>query len=384
MTGQALTVDGRLVLDDRVEPGRIAIENGLIVAVDTGGPGRPGRTSASDGPLIAPGFVDVHVHGGGGHDAMGGAGALDGMARHLVRHGVTSFLPTAVTAPIDELVAFAERVRAWLPGAPADGAEPLGFNLEGPFLAAARRGAHDPTHLRVPADVPPSMIEPLIGGLRLLTIAPELPGATDLIRWLHDRGVATSIGHSAATIEEANAGYEAGATSTTHLFNAMSGVDHRSPGVAVAALLDDAAYVELIADGIHVDVALWPLVMRLKPTDRLLLVSDAIALAGTGDGRGRIGGLDVEVVGERVTLAGTSTLAGSVLTLDTAVRNLVASGVSLPAAVAAAGRNPLALLGIFDRGRIAPGQRADLVELDPELRVRRVMRAGTWLPGTAG
>jgi N-acetylglucosamine-6-phosphate deacetylase len=195
--------------------------------------------------------------------------------------------------------------------------------------------------------------------------------------------VATSIGHSAANFDEARAGYEAGGTSTTHLFNAMSGVDHRAPGVAVAALLDDAAYVELIADGIHVHPALWRLITRLKPPDRLLLVSDAIALAGMGDGRGRIGGLEVEVVGQRVTLVGTSTLAGSVIALDTAVRNVVASGVPLPAAVAAASRNPLALLGISDRGRIAAGQRADLVELDPELRVRRVMRAGTWFAGEA-
>jgi N-acetylglucosamine-6-phosphate deacetylase len=204
-----------------------------------------------------------------------------------------------------------------------------------------------------------------------------------LIRWLHDRGVVTSIGHSEATIEQARAGYVAGATSTTHLFNAMSGFDHRAPGVAVAALLDDAAYVELIADGIHVHRALWPLITRLKPPNRLLLVSDAVALAGTGDRRGRIGGLEVEVAGGRVTLAGTSTLAGSVLALDAAVRNVVASGVSLPAAVAAAGRNPLALLGISDRGRIAVGQRADLVELDSELRVTRVMRAGSWFPGLA-
>ena len=123
---------------------------------------------------------------------------------------------------------------------------------------------------------------------------------------------------------------------------------------------------------------MWPLITRLKPPDRLLLVSDAIALAGMGDGRGWVGGLEVEVVGQRVTLAGTSTLAGSVIALDTAVRNVAASGVPLPAAVAAASRNPLALLGISDRGRIAAGQRADLVELDPELRVRRVMRAGTW------
>jgi N-acetylglucosamine-6-phosphate deacetylase len=327
--------------------------------------------------------VDVHVHGWGGHDAMGDPAALDGMARRLLRRGVTSFLPTAVTAPLEELVVFAERVRTWLPHAPADGAEPLGFNLEGPFLAAGRRGAHDPTHLQVPAAVPRPTLEPLIDGLRLLTIAPELPGATDLIRWLRDRDVATSIGHSAATLEEAQAGYQAGGTSTTHLFNAMSGVDHRAPGVAVAALLDDAVYVELIADGIHVHPALWPLITRVKPLDRLLLVSDAIALAGMGDGRGQIGGLEVEVVGQRVTLAGTSTLAGSVIALDSAVRNLVASGVPLPAAVAAASRNPLALIGVSDRGRIAVGQRADLVELDPGLRIRRVMRAGTWFAGEA-
>ena len=376
-SGAPNTVSGRLVLEDRVAGGRITIEDGRIVAVTLDG------EPAADGPYLAPGYVDVHVHGWGGHDAMGDPTALDGMARRLLRRGVTSFLPTAVTAPLGELVAFAERVRTWLPGAPADGAEPLGFNLEGPFLATARRGAHDPTHLQVPAGAPRPTLEPLIKGLRLLTIAPELPGATDLIRWLRDRGVATSIGHSAATFDEARAGYEAGGTSTTHLFNAMSGIDHRAPGVALAALLDDAAYVELIADGIHVHPALWRLITRLKPPDRLVLVSDAIALAGMGAGRGRIGGLEVEVVGQRVTLVGTSTLAGSVIALDTAVRNVVASGVPLAAAVAAASRNPLALLGISDRGRIAAGQRADLVELDPELRVRRVMRAGTWFAGEA-
>ena len=254
---------------------------------------------------------------------MGDLADLDGMARSLLRRGVTSFLPTAVTAPLAALGAFADRVRGWIPAAPADGAEPLGFNLEGPFLAPARHGAHDPAHLRVPADVPAGDLEPLIDGLRLLTVAPELSGALELIRRLRSRGAAVSIGHSAATVEEARAGYAAGATSTTHLFNAMSGVDHRAPGVAVAALLDDAVYVELIADGVHVDPALWELITRLKPVDRLVLVSDALAIAGTGDGRGRIGALDVDVVGDRVTLAGTTTLAGSVIALDAAVRNLV-------------------------------------------------------------
>ena len=378
MTSGTTVVSGRLVLDDRVAAGRIVIEGGLIAAVERGG-AAASEPAGSPAPYIAPGFVDVHVHGGGGHDAMGGREALDGMARHLLRHGVTSFLPTAVTAPIGSLRAFAETVRTWQADAPGDGAEPLGFNMEGPFLAEARRGAHDPASLRVTADVSAGDLEPLVDGLRLVTIAPELPGAIELIAWLRERGVRCSMGHSAADLAQSQAGYSVGGSSTTHVFNAMTGIDHRAPGLAVAALLDDAAYVELIADGIHVHPGLWPLIARLKPADRLLLVSDAIALAGTGDGRGQIGGLEVEVVGERVTLAGTSTLAGSVLALDAAVRNLVASGQALPYAVAAASRNPLAMLGIRDRGRLATGQRADLVELDEALRVRRVMRSGSWV-----
>jgi len=365
------TVTGRLVLDDRVAPGRVSIDDGLITAVEVDATGVP-----EDAAYIAPGFVDVHVHGWGGHDAMGDRDALDGMARALLRRGVTSFLPTAVTAPLDDLTAFAERVRAWMPSAPVDGAEPLGFNLEGPFLADARRGAHDQMQLRAPADVSPETIETLTDGLRLLTVAPELAGATDLIGALSRAGVAVSLGHSAELVDEARKAFAAGASSTTHLFNAMSGFEHRSPGLAVAALLEDDAYVELIADGIHVNPALWELITRLKPVDRLLLVSDAVPLAGTGDGRGRIGSLSVDVDGWRCTVVGTDTLAGSVIALDTAVRNVVASGVPLPAAVAAASRNPLALLGITDRGRIAVGQRADLVELDDGFVVHRVMRRG--------
>ena len=180
--GTATSVSGRLVLEDRVVGGRIAIEGGLIAAVEID------ESSGADGPYLAPGFVDVHVHGWGGHDAMGDLADLDGMARSLLRRGVTSFLPTAVTAPLESLGAFAERVRGWIPAAPADGAEPLGFNLEGPFLAPARHGAHDPALLLVPADVPVGALEPLVGGLRLVTVAPELSGALELIRWLHDRG----------------------------------------------------------------------------------------------------------------------------------------------------------------------------------------------------
>ena len=155
MIDEPSTVVGRLVLDDRVVPGRITVDDGRIAAVELDDAAARTTGEASDGPLIAPGFVDVHVHGWGGHDAMGDVAALDGMARALLRRGVTSFLPTAVSAPLDDLAAFAERVRAWRPVAPADGAEPLGFDLEGPFLAPGRRGAHDPAHLRTPADVPP-------------------------------------------------------------------------------------------------------------------------------------------------------------------------------------------------------------------------------------
>lgn len=370
-------IAGRLILDDRVVPGSLTIEDGLITDVQAG------ADVAESRPYIGPGFVDVHVHGWGGHSAMGGRAALDGMARALLRRGVTTFLPTAVSSPLPTLAEFAEQVRSWMPHAPDDGAEPLGFNLEGPFLADARRGAHDPAYLRVPSDVARDELDALLESCLVITVAPELPGALELIAWLDSAGVRVSVGHSAATFEVARAAYTAGATSTTHLFNAMSGIDHRAPGVALAALLDDSVFTELIADGIHVDSELWPLITRLKPVERLLLVSDAIPLAGTGDGRGRLGSLEIEIAGERVTLSGTQTLAGSVLALDRAVRNMVAAGIALPAAVAAATRNPLELLSINDRGRLAPGQRADLVELDADLNVRRVMRSGKWVASAA-
>jgi N-acetylglucosamine-6-phosphate deacetylase len=361
---------GRLVLADRVAAGRISVVDGMIadVALDEGGPG-------ADGPLFAPGFVDVHVHGWGGHSAMGPASDLDGMAGALLRNGVTSFLPTAWTSPLEELTDFAERYRRWAPLAPADGAEPLGFNLEGPFIAAPKRGAHDPEWLREPSSAG-AALDRLLDGLRIITVAPELAGALELIGNVAARGAAASLGHSAATLDQARAGYAAGARTTTHLFNAMSGIDHHAPGLAVAALTDDEAWVELIADGHHVDRALWPIIVRTKPADRLILVSDALPVAGTEATRLRMGGLDVVVEGSRCWIAGTTTLAGSVIAVDTGVRNLVATGVSVPAAVAAASANPLAMLGVTDRGRIEAGLRADLVELDDDLRVRRVWTAG--------
>jgi N-acetylglucosamine-6-phosphate deacetylase len=363
---------GRLVLLDEVVPGRIVVDGDRLARVEP-------DVAGAAGPLIAPGFIDVHVHGWGGHDAMDGPTALSGMARALARHGVTAFLPTAVSAPIRTLQRFAAEVRAWTDRAPADGARPLGFDLEGPFLSPERKGAHRADALRRPVDVPASDLEPLREGLRVITIAPELPGALELIDALAADGVVVSLGHSAASTAQARAGYAAGARSTTHLFNAMSGVTHRDPGLALAALLEDDAWVELIADGHHVDAALWPLVTRMKPRGRLLLVSDALAPAGTDAVSGSIGGLAIRVLGDRITLADGTTLAGSVLALDTAVRNLVAAGSSLIDAVVAASTAPADLLGEADRGRLAAGARADLVELDDDLVVRRVMLGGAWL-----
>jgi N-acetylglucosamine-6-phosphate deacetylase len=364
-------VRGRLVLDEEVVPGQVAVEAGVIAAIEP-------DASGADGPYVLPGFVDVHIHGWGGHDAMGGRDALDGMSRTLLRRGVTSFLPTGITASMPDLVRFADTVRAWMPDAPEDGAQPLGFDIEGPFISQAKRGAHPPSLVRDGVDVPLDELEPLAEGLRVMTVAPEIEGGLGLITWLAERGVRVSMGHSAATLDQARAGYAAGGRTTTHLFNGMSGVDHRSPGLAVAALIDDDAYVELIADGHHVHPALWGLIRRAKPIDRLILVSDALSLSGTGPGRTTVGATEVEVLEDRAVVAGTTTLAGSVLALDSMLRNLVRIGTPLPAAARAASRNPAELLDATDRGHIAVGLRADLVEMDDDLQVRRVMRAGVW------
>ena len=375
-TSHSGRVGGRLVLEDRVVPGRLLIEEGQIAAVEP-------DAAESGGPYLCPGFVDVHVHGWGGHDAMGGHDALSGMARALLRHGVTGFLPTAVTAPLETLVAFAADVRAWTDQAPDDGAEPLGFDLEGPYISHQKKGAQNPAFIQVPAEADRGRLEALLEGLRIITIAPEVDGALELIRWFTARGVAVSLGHSNAPYATAAAGYAMGGRTTTHLFNAMSGVHNHEPGLAVAALADDGAYVELVADGHHVDPSVWPLILRAKRPDRLIFVSDAISMAGAGQGRFSLGGLEVEIRGDECRLVSDGRLAGSVIAIDTSVRNLVRAGLPLPRAVAAASQNPLALLGVTDRGRLAPGQRADLVELDEDLRVRRTMLAGRWHEGPA-
>ena len=367
------TISGRLVLEDGETLGRLVVEDGRIIRLEADG-------SIDSSTIVVPGFIDVHVHGWGGHDAMGGTDALSGMARALAGRGVTSFLPTSVTASFEKLTVFADSVREWMLGAPGDGAEPLGFNMEGPFLAEKKKGAHPADLLRHPEDLDDDRLATFVEGLKVITIAPELRGAPDLIRRLAARGVRVSLGHSAATVPESRAGYAVGAVSTTHLFNAMVGVVHREPGLALEALLDDAVWVELIADTLHVDPDVWPLIWAMKPADRVLLVSDAISLAGSGRSGGMLGELEVRVDGDMVTLVDGGNLAGSVTAMDLELRNVVRSGIPLAEAVRAAATNPAELLGLTDRGRLEVGLRADLVELDAEsFAVRRVMRGGEWI-----
>lgn len=385
-----LTIDGCLLLDrSQIIAGRLTIEAGRIVSVEdqpTAGSG-PANQRVDPDQIVAPGFIDLHVHGAGGFTATEGETALRAMAAALSARGVTAFVPTAVSAPLDDLAQFAavaarvaaedERLsgRRTVPSR----ARVLGVHLEGPAIADGHRGAHDAAFLVEPARLLWAwQQEPARwAGVRLVTLAPELPGAVDLIRYLGSLGVVVSLGHSGATFDEAMAGYTAGARSTTHLLNAMSGLEHRAPGLAAAALVQRTAFAELIADEVHVDRRLWPLLWRaLGP--RLVLVSDAMAAAGLGDGVYNLGRRLVIVTGGQATLK-DGTLAGSTITVADGVRNLVAAGLPLHRAVWTATGAPARLLGRRDLGRIAPGAMADLVVLDRHGRVERTMIGGQWL-----
>lgn len=365
----ARVVTPRGVLDD----GWVEVVEGRVSEVGDGA--APDGACDLGGGWLLPGFIDVHVHGGGGFDVTQSPDEMRGARSFHLRHGTTRMLLSLMAAPVDRLC---EQL-GWIAELTADGGV-LGAHLEGPFLAPSRCGAQNAAHLLDPDPlVLAKLLDAANGHLRQMTVAPELPGAGELIGELVAAGVLAAVGHTAATYDQASAGFAAGARLATHLFNGMGPVSHRAPGAAVAAL-DAGVVVEMINDGVHVHDAITRLVTRGMP-DRVVLITDAVSAAGAADGTYTLGDRDIVVRDGAPRLAGSARLAGSTLTMDEAVRRLVHEvGLPIEVAAAAAATTPARLLGVEDTcGAIAAGLDADLVHLDDELRLRRVMLRGAWV-----
>jgi N-acetylglucosamine-6-phosphate deacetylase len=333
------------------------------------------------GLRVVPGYVDLHVHGGGGasYTSRDEEEARRVAEFHLV-HGTTTSLASLVSASMDDLV---RQVTALVPLV-QDGTV-AGIHLEGPYISQARRGAHDPAVLREPSlDELDRLLDASHGTIRMITLAPELPGALPFIEKATARGVVAAIGHTDATYAQTRDGIAAGARVGTHLFNAMRGIHHREPGPIPALIEAPEVIVELINDGVHVHEAVARLVANGVGLDRLALVTDAMAAAGVGEGTYRLGSMTVRVENGVARLAGGGAIAGSTLTMDAAFRRSVDSvGMSLAAAARAAATAPSRALGLeAQTGAIADGLRADLVVLNADLTVARVMRAGRWVPSS--
>lgn len=330
------------------------------------------EVAAASGPgegFLVPGFIDQHCHGGGGYDvATHAAQAAD---FHL-RHGTTTMVASLVTASAPVLKA---QVAALVPL--VEQGVIGGIHLEGPWLSPQQCGAHDASLLRSPdaAELGSLLAS---GGVRMVTFAPELPGALAAIRQTVAAGAVAAVGHTDCDYDMAVSAIEVGATVATHLFNRMPHLGKRHPGPVLALLEDPRVFVELIADGVHIDPHLLRYVVAVTG-GRASVVTDAMAAAGMGDGDYLLGELPVHVRDGQARLASDHALAGSTLTMDNALRMLVAAGVALPAAVTTLTRTPARAMGFCDRGVIAAGHRADLVLLDDDLQVTRVMRSGNWL-----
>lgn len=370
-----LQAEAALTPDEWIEPAAILIEDGLIRAIAPADalPCPPDAERINLPGLAVPGLIDLQINGAFGHDFTANPDTIWEVAAHLPRYGVTAFLPTIITSP-PEVVAEAQAMVTAVP-AGTQGARPLGLHIEGPFLNPARRGAHNPEYLRKPD---PTLIAAwtIERGVRLVTLAPELPGALEIVHTLRERGIAVSAGHTTASFDEAQAGVKAGLSYATHLFNAMPPLDHREPGMVGAALSHPSITTGLIVDGIHVHPAMVALAYRSKGAARFSLVTDAMAALGMPPGRYVLGDFEVMVDETSARLA-DGRLAGSILSLDQAVRNLMAfTGCSLTEALATATTTPARLLNLSDRGRLAPGCRADLVVLDADTQVRQTLIDG--------
>jgi N-acetylglucosamine-6-phosphate deacetylase len=319
------------------------------------------------GATLAPAFFDVHFHGAAGHDVMEATPqALETICRFLASRGTGSFLATTVTAPLDATLRAVEGLAKRIAEPPVAGrACPLGIHLEGPFLSHAKRGVQPAAHLLMPdIAVFDRLYDAAEGHVRLMTLAPELPGAIELTAHATRRGVRVSLGHSNATAAETRAAIKAGAVSATHTFNAMRALDHREPGILGIVLTDDALTAELICDGIHNEPEIVRLWWRAKGPDRAILVTDAMSATGMPSGTYQLGGFAVQVADGRAMADGV--LAGSVLTLDRALSNFIGfTGASVEQGVRLMTANPAGMTGLDDKaGSLAPGMPANLVAVD--------------------
>ncbi len=351
------------LVGDTLMRGDVRVEDGRIVAV--------GVLPAGGGGIAAPGFVDLQVNGFAGVDFLA-ADPLDyaTAGEALATTGVTGYLPTFITAPEHE---HASAIAAASAASATSGPRILGVHLEGPFLSPAWPGAHERRHLRLPAT---ALIDRLAsaGSIALVTLAPELPGAMEVIRDLVGRGIVVSCGHSDADAAVAHAAFDAGARAVTHLHNAHRRFGHRDPGLGGVALVRPEVTVQAIVDGVHLAPEVAYGAFRAA-RERFSLVTDAMAAARLGDGRYRLGSQDVRVEGMQARLA-DGTYAGSVLTMDAAVRNLVALGATEVEALLAASRAPARLLARAGVGLLTPGRQADIVVLDDRLEVQATLVGG--------
>jgi N-acetylglucosamine-6-phosphate deacetylase len=357
--------------------------------------------------VVIPGFVDIHIHGAGGHDVMeANTRALDRITQTVARHGTTSIVATTVTASVEDtcksLAGIAKYIEAHEPAKeepaketveegklpeeksheekPRLAAEILGIHLEGPFISKSKRGVHPPDAIQRPSvELLKEFLEAAAGRVKIVTVAPELQGALELIEAAVKSGAVAAMGHTDADYDQARAAIQAGARHTVHIFNAMRAFTHRDPGILGAVMTDPDVTAEVIADGVHVAGPAIQVLIGTKGFDTVLLASDATAATGMPDGHYRLGTLDVTVKGG-VCQNSEGKLAGSTLTLDRALRFIVGLGVPLPEAVRMATILPARRLGLAGKkGILAPGADADIVALAPDLRVAGVMTRGAGL-----
>jgi N-acetylglucosamine-6-phosphate deacetylase len=373
-------------LEEVLDP-TVLVEEGIITrVVSRTGEEVPSGASVIDfgNAILAPGFVDIHIHGGAGLDVMLASPAeLPRLGKFLAEHGVTGYFPTTVAAPLEQTYSALERIANAIEASPTNinnghvAAQPLGIHLEGPFLSHKRRGVHPPENLVAPTvEIFDRMWQAARGHISVMTIAPELPGAMEVIALAAQRNVCVSIGHSDAEFSVARKAVDAGARHATHTFNAMRPLAHRDPGIVAEVLTDDRITADIIADGIHLSPAVVQLFLRAKGIEGAVLITDAISATGMPDGSYQLGPMLVDVKEGRCTLDGK--LAGSVLTMDRAVRNVTEfAGWSLRDAVRTATLNPARVVGLDERcGLLAGGAEANFVVLSPEGGVRATIIGG--------